>query len=72
MLIDQDWEWIEPWIDITSLYILFIVKYNNKDSLFVVDVRLGSVEEKFSTYEDAKNYLLEDEYTLIKGRLLSN
>jgi hypothetical protein len=62
-------EWTEFWIDPTSLYILLLIKFKNKDNLFILDYRLQQIEKEFISYEEAKNYLLEDEYTLIKGKV---
>ena len=56
-------EWAEFWIDPTNLYILVLLKFKDKDNLFILDYRLQKIEEEFISYEQAKDYLLEDEYT---------
>jgi hypothetical protein len=70
---ELDIEWLEVWIDISSYYVLFLIKRKlhndllvfDKDFVFDKDNQLA----EFSTYDDAKNWLLEDEFTLVKGRI---
>jgi hypothetical protein len=69
---ELDIEWLEIWIDISSYYVLFLIKRKSLDNLFIIDKDFVFDKDtqlaEFSTYDDAKNWLLEDEFTLVKGR----
>jgi hypothetical protein len=66
----SDWQFVETWIDPTSEipYVLLLIAeetggfkvYDPKENYAVI----------FSSdsYEDAKNFLMEDEYEQVKGR----
>lgn len=62
--------WYEVWADegISPPYILLICG-RGADALDVYDPKEKRTVYQASTYEDAKNWLLEDEYTQVQGRM---
>lgn len=62
--------WYEVWADegIDPPYILVICG-RGKAELEVYDPTEKRIAYLASTYEDAKNWLLEDEYTQVQGRM---
>lgn len=71
--VENDWQFTEVWIDqtLTPLYILLLLA-DAKGKCQIYDPAKG-YEVIFSSdnYENAKLWLLEDEYEPIEGRLLS-
>jgi hypothetical protein len=62
-------EWAEFWIDPTNLYILVLLKFKDKDNLFILDYRLQKIEEEFISYEQAKDYLFRQVVHSLKNQL---
>jgi hypothetical protein len=66
----SDWQFVEAWIDPTPEipYVLLLIsdeagRYKIYDPKECYAVIFSS-----SSYEDAKNFLMEDEYEQVKGR----
>jgi hypothetical protein len=66
----SDWQFVETWIDPTSEipYVLLLVA-DEAGGYKIYDPKEGyAVIFSGSSYEDAKNFLMEDEYEQVKGR----
>jgi hypothetical protein len=67
----NDWSFLEVWADPTAFppYVLTLV--GMKSGSFVVFDPAAKNAKVFEgrTYEQARNFLLEDEYTLVQGRV---
>jgi hypothetical protein len=65
-----DWKFVETWIDPTSEipYVLLLIA-DEAGEYKVYDPKEGyAVIFSSSSYDDAKNFLMEDEYEQVKGR----
>ena len=66
-------DWYEVWVDDTRdiPYPLFVFPDESRNGgILIIDPKEGDrVVHTASTYEEAKLWLLEDEYTLIEGRM---
>jgi hypothetical protein len=66
----SDWHFVETWIDPTSEipYVLLLIA-NGTGGYKIYDPKEGyAVIFSSSSYEDAKDFLMEDEYEQVKGR----
>lgn len=68
--------WIEAWLDTSTvraypkLYVLLLCHLHDK-TYQILDPQLDMKEvNRFSTYEEAYEWLREDEYAQISGRLV--
>jgi hypothetical protein len=64
--------WYEVWVDegLFPPYILLLLALNVENKFEVYDPMEKRVVISESTYENAKNWLLEDEYILVNGRMI--
>jgi hypothetical protein len=66
----SDWQFVETWIDPTSEipYVLLLIA-EEAGGFKIYDPKENySVIFSSDSYEDAKNFLMEDEYELVRGR----
>jgi hypothetical protein len=66
----SDWKFVETWIDPTSEipYVLLLIA-DEFGEYKVYDPKEGyAVVFSSRSYDDAKNFLMEDEYEQVKGR----
>jgi hypothetical protein len=66
----SNWKFVETWIDPTSEipYVLLLIA-DEAGEYKVYDLKEGyAVVFSSSSYDDAKNFLMEDEYEQVKGR----
>ncbi|MDK2767738.1 MAG: hypothetical protein KYX69_08460 [Sphingomonas sp.] len=59
--------WYEVWIDESAPYVLLLLCISDSDYL-IADPALGTIRDRLSSLESARNWLWEDEYTLVTGR----
>ena len=59
--------WYEVWIDESAPYLLLLLCVSDGDYL-IADPALGTIRDRLPSLESAKNWLWEDEYTLVTGR----
>ncbi len=62
--------WYEVWVDegLSPPYILLVLPEGDRVDVF--DPKKDKVVHVAAAYEDAKLWLLEDEYTRVEGRML--
>lgn len=65
-------KWYEIWVDESTEipYVLFV--YPDKDNfnrMIILDPKESKIIENLPNYEMAKDWLCEDEYTLVNGRM---
>ena len=68
----NNWQFTELWVDPTSIppYVLMLLG-DDQDNFCIFDPAEGyKVVFACSSYEEAKMWLLEDEYERVEGRLL--
>lgn len=68
-------KWYEIWVDESTEipYVLFV--YPDKDNfniIIILDPKESKIIENLPNYEMAKDWLCEDEYTLVNGRMIIN
>ncbi|GAC1352422.1 MAG: hypothetical protein NVS3B20_09930 [Polyangiales bacterium] len=60
--------WVEAWIE-TTRYSYVLLLQNVEERFQIVDPQKnGAIIEVFDSYDDAQNWLHEDEYDQIEGR----
>jgi len=68
----NNWQFIELWVDTTAVppYVLILLG-DSEGNCCIYDPTQGyKIVFSSSSYSEAKLWLLEDEYSLIQGRLL--
>ena len=73
MRIHED-KWFEVWFsdgeDVIPYYLLIVTPDLNKlGNVIVLDPKSNEIIRKGHNYEDTKLWLLEDEYSLVEGRV---
>jgi len=66
----SDWEFLEIWVDPTAFppYVLMLLN-DNKGYWYILDpIERDKILFFSQSYEDAKMWLLEDEYECVRGR----
>ncbi len=66
-----EYSWYEVWVDETSTPFYFLLLlYNEKSGRFdVADTAEGKLSYSTGSYEDAKSWLSENEFTRADGRM---
>ncbi len=66
-----DWKFIEAWVDSTYRLPYFLMLVADRSGVFRVFDPAKNYEVVFETsnYEDARLFLIEDEYERVKGRI---
>jgi hypothetical protein len=67
-----DAEWLEAWIDDSSLYILLLVKRKSGEYIIINPQEKNKVSAVLQNYSHAETWLLEDEFNLIQTRYTSD
>ena len=69
--VDNDWDFAEVWIDpmLTPPYILLLLGNSSGNCSVYDPAENYKIIFTSSSYNDAQNWLLEDEYEPIEGRL---
>lgn len=64
--------WYEVWADegLSPPYILLLLRRQGEEAFDVFDPKEDRVIHRASTYEAARFWLLEDEYTQVRGRMI--
>lgn len=65
-------KWYEIWVDESTEipYVLFVYPDNgNFNRIIILDPKESKIIENLPNYEMAKDWLCEDEYTLVNGRM---
>lgn len=68
----NNWQFTEIWIDPTAIlpYILMLLGDDQNNYCVIDPIQNYKIIFACSSYEEAKIWLLEDEYELVKGRLI--
>ena len=65
-------KWYEIWVDESTEvpYVLFVCPDRNDfNKIIIIDPKEDQIIENMPNYEMAKDWLCEDEYTLVNGRM---
>ena len=65
-------KWYEIWVDESTEvpYVLFVCPDRNDfNRIIIIDPKEDKIIENMPNYEMAKDWLCEDEYTLVNGRM---
>ena len=65
-------KWYEIWVDESTKipYVLFVYPdENNFNRIIILDPKEDKIIEQMPSYKMAKDWLCEDEYTLVNGRM---
>ena len=65
-------KWYEIWADESTEipYVLFVCPdKNNFNKIIIIDPKENKIINNMPNYEMAKDWLCEDEYTLVNGRM---
>ncbi len=70
--ITEHFTWFEVWYDWSAYppYVLILLHYESDASFHVYDPAEKETRQIFKTYEDACDWLWEDEYTKVTGRMI--
>jgi len=65
-------EWYEIWTDVSDIpYILIMGQFEKSKEIVVIDPKENDkIIFRSESYDDAKFWLLEDEYTMVDGRVI--
>lgn len=64
--------WYEIWVDESPEipYVLFVCPDKNEfNKIIIIDPKEDKIIKNMPNYETAKDWLYEDEYTLVNGRM---
>lgn len=65
-------KWYEIWVDESTEipYLLFVCPDKNDfNEIIIIDPKNNKIIQHMPNYETAKDWLCEDEYTLVDGRM---
>jgi hypothetical protein len=65
-------KWYEIWVDESTEvpYVLFVCPDRNDfNRIIIIDPKEDKIIENMPNYEMAKDWLCEDEYTIVNGRM---
>jgi hypothetical protein len=68
----KDYAWFEVWVEDVSMppYVLILLSDREATSLDIYDPVEKVVRHSVNSYQDARFWLLEDEYTKVDGRMV--
>ncbi|MDD9733706.1 MULTISPECIES: hypothetical protein [Mameliella] len=69
LAVEKDIEWYEVWTDARPdmVYVLVLL-LSTSEGFIVFDPKIEKIVAKFRTYDDALNFLCEDEFSKVVGR----
>jgi hypothetical protein len=70
----NNWKSLELWIDTVPALpkVLMLVGYSDRTDCDVLDITANKIICSHDSYQEAVNWLLEDEFERVKGRVLAD